>query len=186
MRKTNISIEISSSDFALISNITNSSLITTIQTKSRDIFYFCLQNYSFHRAAISRLYFAANRYLCSEEELIKFTGKVWKISMLDVWEKNFFINLRTLFLKIEKSGGFNFLRMPPNVSIGKLEFEHLIFSCPSLQPSRNILQINNWRGVFVSTNIARLKYDTAVIRGAYSKSSTPWKINLQTFVSWVV
>ena len=104
-------------------------------------------------------------------------------------KKTFFKNLRTLFLKIEKSGGFYFLRMPLNVSIGNLEcetFEHLIFSCPSLQPSRNILQINNWRDVFVSTNIARLKYVTAVIRGAYSKSSTPWKINLQTFVSWEV
>ena len=89
LRNTNISIEISSSDFAIISNITNSRLIITVHTKSRDVYCFCLQNCSFHRAAISRLCFAANRYLCSEEELIKFTGKVWKSSMLDVWEKNF-------------------------------------------------------------------------------------------------
>ena len=65
-------------------------------------------------------------------------------------------------------------------------FDYLMFSCPSLQPLKNILQINNWRDVFVSTNIARLKYVVAVIRGAYSKSSTSWKINLQTFVSWEV
>ena len=32
-------------------------------------------------------------------------------------KKTFIIILRTLFLKIEKSGGFFFLRMPPNVSI---------------------------------------------------------------------
>ena len=82
LRNTNISIEISSSDFAIISNIINSRLIITIQTKLRDVYYFCLQNCSFHRAAISRLCFAANRYLCSEEELIKFTGKVWKNSKL--------------------------------------------------------------------------------------------------------
>ena len=117
LRNTNISIEISSSDLELISNTTNSRLITTIQTKFRDVYYFCLQNCSFHRAAISRLCFAANCYLCSEEELIKFTGKIWKNSILDVWEKTFFINLRTLFVKIEKSGGFYFLRMPPNISI---------------------------------------------------------------------
>ena len=84
LRNTNISIEISSSDFAIISNITNSRLIITVHTKSRDVYYFCLQNCSFHRAAIFRLCFAANRYLCSEEALIKFTGKVWKSSMLDV------------------------------------------------------------------------------------------------------
>ena len=87
LRNTNISIEISSSDFAIFSNSTNSGLIITIQTKSRDVYYFCLQNCSFYRAVIFRLGFAANRYLCSEEELIKFTGKVWKNSMLDVWEK---------------------------------------------------------------------------------------------------
>ena len=189
LRNTNISIEISSSDFAIFSSSTNSRLIITIQTKSRDVYYFCLQNCSFHRAAISRLGFAANRYLCSEEELIKFTGKLWKNSMLDVWEKTFFINLHTLFSKIEKSGGFYFSRMPPECFYCNLEcetFEHLIFSCPSLQPSRNISQINNWRDVFLSTNIARLKYVVSVIRGAYSKSSTSWKINLQTFVSWEV
>ena len=117
LRNTNISVEISSSDFAIISNIINSRLIITIQTKSRDVNHFCLQNCSFHRAAISRLCFAANHYLCSEEELIKFTGKVWKNLMLDVWEKTFFMNLRTLILKIKKSGGFYLMRMPPNVSI---------------------------------------------------------------------
>ena len=117
LRNTNISIEINLIDFALISNITNSRLMITIQTKSRDVYYFYLQNCSFHRAAISRLCFAANRYLCSEEELIKFTGKIWKNSMLEVWEKIFSINLRTVFLKIEKSGVFFFLRMPPNISM---------------------------------------------------------------------
>ena len=115
LRNTDISIEISSSDFAIISNVTNSRLIIAIQTNLRDVYYFCLQNCSFHRAANFRIGFAANRYLCSEEELIKFTGKVWKNSMLDVWEKTFLINLRTLFLKIEKSGGFYFLTMPPKV-----------------------------------------------------------------------
>ena len=45
-------------------------------------------------------------------------------------------------------------------------FEQLIFSCHSLQPSRTILQINSWRDVFVSTNIARLKYVVAVVSGA--------------------
>ena len=115
IENTNISIEISSSQFAITSNVTNSRLFITTPTKSRDIFYFCLQNCSFHRAAICCLCFTANRYLCSEEELIKFTGKLWKNSMLDV--KTFFLNLRTLFLKIEKSSGFYFLRMPPIVSI---------------------------------------------------------------------
>ena len=43
--------------------------------------------------------------------------KIRKNSMLDVWKKTFFTNLCSLFLKIEKSGGFYFLRMPPNVSI---------------------------------------------------------------------
>ena len=76
LRDTNISTEISSSDFAIISNVTNSRLILTLQTKLRNVFYFCLKNCCFHRAAISRLCFAANRYLCSEEELINFTGKV--------------------------------------------------------------------------------------------------------------
>ena len=63
LRNTNISVEICSSHFAIISNITNSRLIITIQTKSRDVNHFCLQNYSFHRAPISRLCFAANHYL---------------------------------------------------------------------------------------------------------------------------
>ena len=120
LRNTNISIEISSSDFAIFSNSTNSRLIITIQTKSRDVYYFCLRNCSFQRAAISRLGFAANRFFCSEEEMIKFTGKVWKNSMLVMYGKKiFFINLHThtLFLNIEKSGGFYFSRMPPNVSI---------------------------------------------------------------------
>ena len=76
VENTNISIEISSSDFAIILNITNIRLIITIQTKSRDVYYFCLKNCSFYRAAILRLCFAANRYLCSDDELIKFTGKL--------------------------------------------------------------------------------------------------------------
>ena len=37
--------------------------------------------------------------------------------MLHVWEKTFFMNLRTLILKIEKNGGFYLMRMPPNVAI---------------------------------------------------------------------
>ena len=41
LRNTNSSIEISSSDFAIFSNITNSRLIITVQTKSRDVYYFC-------------------------------------------------------------------------------------------------------------------------------------------------
>ena len=89
LRNTNFSVEINSSDFEIISNVATSRLIITLQTKSRDVFYFCLQNCSFCRAAISRLCFAANRYLCSEEGLIKFTGKIWKNSKLDVWEKDF-------------------------------------------------------------------------------------------------
>ena len=40
-----------------------------------------------------------------------------KNSKLDVWEKIFFIYSRTLFLKIEKSCGFYFLRILPNVSV---------------------------------------------------------------------
>ena len=89
LRNTNISIEISSSDTAKFSNVINSCLIITLQTKLRNVYYFCLQNCSFHRAAISRLCFAANRYPFSAEELIQFTGKFWINSMLDVWEKNF-------------------------------------------------------------------------------------------------
>ena len=46
-------------------------------------------------------------------------------------------------------------------------FEHINFSCLSPQHSRSILQINNRRENFVSTNIAKLKYVVAVIRGAY-------------------
>ena len=189
LRNMNISIEVSSSDFAIFSNSTNSRLIITIQTKSRDVYYFCLQNCSFHRASISRLGFAANRYLSSEEELIKFTGKIWKNSMLDVWEKNFLYKFAYAVFKDREKWWFLFLENAPECFYCNLEcetFEHLIFSCPSLQPSRNILQINNWRDVFVSTNIARLKYVVSVIRGAYSKSSTSWKNNLQTFVSWEV
>ena len=55
LRDTNISTEISSSDFAIISNVTNSRLILTLQTKLRNDYYFCLKNCCFHRAAISRL-----------------------------------------------------------------------------------------------------------------------------------
>ena len=80
LRNTNITIEISSSDIAKISNFINSRLIIIIQTKSLDVYSFCLQICSFQRAAVSGLCFAANRYLCSEEELIKFTGKLEKFN----------------------------------------------------------------------------------------------------------
>ena len=144
LRNTNISIEISSSDFAIISNITNSRLIITVQTKSRGVYYFCLQNCSFHRAAISRLCFAANRYLCSEEELIKFTGKVWKNSMLDVWEKNFLYKFAYAVFKDREKRWFLFLENAPECFDCNLEcetFEHLLFSCTSLQPSKNIYRL---------------------------------------------
>ena len=42
LRNTNISIEISSSDFAIFSNSTNSRLMITIQTKLQDVFLFLL------------------------------------------------------------------------------------------------------------------------------------------------
>ena len=104
LRNTNIyehtKYEKNSSDIATISNFTNSRLIITLQTKSREVYCFCLRNCSFQRAAISRLWFAANRYLCSEEKLLqtvisvqkKNTGKVWKNSILDVWEKKIFFS----------------------------------------------------------------------------------------------
>ena len=44
LRNTNVSIEIKLSDFAIFSNVTNSRLIITLQTKSRDVYYFCLKN----------------------------------------------------------------------------------------------------------------------------------------------
>ena len=44
-----------------------------------------------------RLYFATNRYLCSEKELINLQAKFGKNSMLDVCEKTLFIKSRTLF-----------------------------------------------------------------------------------------
>ena len=47
LRNTNISIEISSSDFVIFSNSTNSRLIIAIQTKSRDVFYFCYKTVVF-------------------------------------------------------------------------------------------------------------------------------------------
>ena len=117
LRNTNISIEISSSDFAIFSNSTNSRLIITIQTKSRDVYYFCLQNCSFHRAVIFRLGFAANRYLCSEEELIIFTGKIWKNSMLDVREKNFLYKFAYAVFEDREKRWFLFLENAPDVSI---------------------------------------------------------------------
>ena len=134
LRNTNISVEISSSDFAIISNIINSRLIITIQTKSRDVNHFCLQNCSFHRAAISRLCFAANHYLCSEEELIKFTGKVWKNLMLDVWEKNFLYEFAYVNFKDQEKRWFLFNENAAECFYCNLEcetFEQLIFSCPS-------------------------------------------------------
>ena len=170
LRNTNISIEINSSDFAITSNVTNSRLIIKLQTKSREVYYFCLQNCCFLRAAASRLCFAANRYLCSEEELIKFTGKIWKNSMLDVWEKTFLYKFAYAVFKDREKRWFLFLENAPQLFYCNLEcetFELLIFSCPSLQTSRNILQHNNRRDVFVSTNIVRLKYVFVVIRGAY-------------------
>ena len=109
--------------------------------------------------------------------------------MLDVWEKNFLYKFAYNVCEDGEKRWFLFLENAPEGFYCNLEcetFEHLIFSCPSLQPSRKILQINNCRDVFVSTNIASLKYVVTVIRGAYSKSSTSWKINLQTFVSWEV
>ena len=42
LRNTNSSIEISSSDIAIISNITNSRLIIILQKKLRDVYYYCL------------------------------------------------------------------------------------------------------------------------------------------------
>ena len=51
-------------------------------------------------------------------------------------------------------------------------FEQPIFNCPSLQPSKIILQTDNWRVNILSTNIVKLKYVVAVIRRAYAKSST--------------
>ena len=180
-------LEKNSIDIAMFSNVTNCRSIITLQKKLRDVYFFCLQNCSVHRSAISRLCFAASRYLCSEEELIK--AKFGKIRYSMCGKKNFFINSRSLFLKIEKSGGFYILRMRPNVFFCNLEcktFKHLIFSSPSLQPSRNVLQINNWRDVFVSKIIAKLKNNVAVIRDASSNSSTSRKISLQTFVSWEI
>ena len=79
--------------------------------------------------------------------------------MFDECEKTFFITLRTLF-KYREKPYFLFLENPPECFYCNLEcetFEHQIFSCPSLQPSTKILQIINWREIFVSTNIARLK-----------------------------
>ena len=117
IEKTNISIEISSSDIAIISNFINSRLIIIIQTKSLDVYSFCLQICSFQRAAISGLCFAANRYLCSEEELIKFPGKNWKNSMLDVCEKHFLYKFAYAIFKDQEKRCFFFLRLLPNVSI---------------------------------------------------------------------
>ena len=80
-----------------------------------------------------------------------------------------------------------FLEIAPECLFSMLEcetFKQPIFSYPSLQPFKNILQTDNWRVNFLSTNIVRLKYVVAVIRRAYAKSSTSWKIHLQTFVSW--
>ena len=63
-------------------------------------------------------------------------------------------------------------------------FKQPIFSCPSLQSLKNILQTDNWRVNFLSLNLVNLKYVVAVFRRAYAKSSTSWKIHLQDFVSW--
>ena len=119
----------------------------------------------------------------------KLQAKFGKIQCLMYGKKNFLYKFGYAVFEDREKRWFLFLENAPECFYCNLEcetFEHLIFSCPSLQPSRNILQINNWRDVFVSTNIARLKYVVAVIRGAYSKSSTLWKIKLQTFVSWEV
>ena len=105
--------------------------------------------------------------------------------MFDVWKINFLYKFTHAVFKDREKRWFLFLESAPKFFYCNLEcetFENLIFSCPSLHPSRDKLQINNWRDVFVSTKIARLKYVVAVILGAYSKSSTSWKINLQTFV----
>ena len=114
LRKTNISVKINSSDIAIFSNVTNNRLIITLQTNSRNVFYFCLRNCSSLRAAISRLCVAANHYLCSEEKnSLYLQAKFGKVQCLICGKKKFFISSRTLFLKIEKSGGFLFFENAP-------------------------------------------------------------------------
>ena len=106
--------------------------------------------------------------------------------MLDVRKKNYLSKFAYAVFKDREKQWFLFLENAAEYFYCNLEcktFEHLIFICLSLQPSKNILQIKNWREPFISTNIARLKYVVAVICGAYSKSSTSSKIKMQTFVS---
>ena len=61
----NTSVEVISSDIVIFSNVTISRLIITLWKKKRYVQFFSLQNCSFFQAAIYRLCFAANRYLCS-------------------------------------------------------------------------------------------------------------------------
>ena len=104
---------------------TNSRLIITLQTKSRDIYCFCSQNCSFHRATISRLCFATNLFLCSEEKLIKITKKLWKNSRLDEWEKTFFYSFACAVFKDREKRWFLFLENDQECCNSRLLKSHM-------------------------------------------------------------
>ena len=98
----------------------------------------------------------------------------------------FFLNKFAYAVFKDREKGCFFLENAPECFFCILEcetFKHPIFSCPSLLSLKNILQTDYWRVNFLSTNIVNLKYVVAVIRRAYAKSSTSWKIHLQDFVS---
>ena len=121
----------------------------------------------------NRLRKAVVKCNCSTEELTRFCGDIWKINELLPQQQNLLYRLAFKCLVDKQVRWLKNFSDSPICSFCENKFvtsEHLVFECEKLTAARTLLQLTNWRDIFVHMRVETLRFTASVLNGSWREA----------------
>ena len=124
------------------------------------------------------------KYHCSTEELTRFCADIWKVNKLLPQQQNLLYRLAFNCLVDKQVRWLKNFSDSPLCSFYENKFETsqlLVFECDKLTAARNILQLTNWRQIFVRMRVETLRFTASVLNGSWQETPEQTKNYLNFF-----
>ena len=153
--------------------------------KTKEIYWYIINEIFPFSFIENRLRKAVIKYHCSTEELTRFCADIWKVNKLLPQQQNLLYRLAFNCLVDKQVRWLKNFSDSPLCSFCENKFEtseHLVFECDKLTAARNILQLTNWRQIFVHMRVETLRFTASVLNGSWQETPEQTK-NYLTFYS---
>ena len=157
----------------LIKNNRESSLRLHNHMKTKEIYWYIINEIFPFSFTENRLRNAVIKYHCSTEELTRFCADIWKVNKLLPQQQNLLYRLAFNCLVDKQVRWLKNFSDSPLCSFCEKKFEtseHLVFECDKLTAARNILQLTNWRQIFVHMRVETLRFTASVLNGSWQET----------------